>query len=114
MTAVNPAKIPFVMDDCQANGLTYNCSIALPISPYYVPNRSILGGFENRYRKKNVVNSKTIGSYLAPKSEGSQLMKTKFTYWKDSDGRYLGYFCWPCRTRSKSFTTPWSNRPAKG
>ena len=32
-----------------------------------------------------------IGSYSAPKSEGSQLMKTKFTYWKEPDGRYVGY-----------------------
>ena len=27
----------------------------------------------------------------APKSEGSQILKITFTYWKEPDGRYLGY-----------------------
>jgi len=35
--------------------------------------------------------SKNIGSHSAPKCKGSQRMKTMFTYWKETDGRYLGY-----------------------
>ena len=35
--------------------------------------------------------SKNRERYSSLKVQGSLVMKTKITYWKESDGRYLGY-----------------------